>query len=82
MREIGPSGSMSGSWKRSMAADIRAPATERAGNKPSRRLHNRATSRVYTIGLSTAASLSKPAAELIEIALDPVIRRDAARERR
>ena len=33
MRENRPSGSMSDVWKRSMVADIRAPATERAGKQ-------------------------------------------------
>jgi len=30
-----------------MVADIRAPATERVGNRPSQHLNHRATSRLY-----------------------------------
>ncbi len=40
-----------------MVADIRAPATERAGNRPSLHLHHPATSRLYTNMLRTLIRL-------------------------
>ena len=47
MPEICKSGLMSGVWKRNTVKDIRAPATERAGNRRSQQLNHRATSRLY-----------------------------------
>ena len=55
MREIGhcpqggPSSSMSGMWKRSRVADLRAPAIESVGNRRSQSLNHRATSRLYPV---------------------------------
>ena len=49
MREIRTSGSMSGRWKRSMAAASEAPARGKAGTRICRRLNHRATSRLYHV---------------------------------
>ena len=47
MREIRPSGSTSGRWKRGTVKSRRAPANERAGNSNGH-LNHRATSRLYS----------------------------------
>ena len=47
MPEIGPSGSMSGMWKRSHGRTRKAPPDERGGNGYVRTYRHRATSRLY-----------------------------------
>jgi predicted component of type VI protein secretion system len=46
-------------WKRSTVKDIRAPASESAGNRPSQYLNHRATSRLYSLA-GIDAGLQEP----------------------
>ncbi len=43
-----------------MVADIRAPATERVGNRPSQNLNHRVTSRLYPLCRNTQFSAKQP----------------------